>query len=229
MTIILLALLAATAGPDGRHIELGDQCFSLGQQAPGGDIREFGSERQTVRVRRRGGLEVLEVVNVQKVGAPGAEKELVSTYTMRRADLRPISYVSKLDGVANVNVRYNHREITGFRLEGGASVPIRQPIIRPVWDATAWGLLIASLPLAADATFTLPGYHYKRGLVQLNIKVVGQEDAATEAGRKPAWIVEVSSDPAQKAHYLVARSDRRQLGYRAGGMRQSRRLCVNRP
>jgi hypothetical protein len=211
--IVALLLTAAAAAPvtmpDGRRLTPGDRCFVLTL-----DGKEEGLTRETIRRVRAGGRPAWDVVIHQSL--PGRKFDMRDHFVLNEADLSPIAFDNRRDGIDHVRLTYRGGRVTGSRLDKGATVPIDVVLPGPVVEGNLWGTTFGALPLRAGKTFTLPFYHYDKGIGRFIVTVTGIETIPTPAaGPVEAWTVDVDTGGKTRPTYLISRRGA-ELGYRAG-------------
>lgn len=210
--ILALALAAGLAAPNGRLIADEAVCYTIAMTR-GGVTQPVGVTRQTIAHARQDGREVL-LVSIHQRAAGGAF-DMEDRFVLDAATLRPIRFDNYRKGQLHVALRYGATRIEGEIHEPQGVRAVSEPVSGPVWDGNLFGVLFASLPLEAGATFTVPTYQYDRGFGVFTLSVKGLETVATPDGPVEAWVVDAGSSAERRADYLIARAPRRELGYRA--------------
>lgn len=207
LTPFLLYLAApVSAVPDGLQLQESETCYTI----TNGD-KPLGVTWQQVIQSQSSEIPTWVVVVHQRLN-DGAF-DLRDEFTLRQSDLAPLYLVSRKAGKEHVRVDYQGEMIRTLRPD---AAPVELPKPEQVWDGNLWGLTFAALPLAEGAHFTLPYYHYDKGMGQFTLDVVGTEQVEGRA----AWIVLADSGNGRKVRYAVAQDDRTELGYSAGPFAQ---------
>lgn len=213
MVLLLLSVLAATpivAVPRGDRLKPVDQCFALTRTTPQGEVT-IGATRQVVRAATRDGKPVWDVVIHQRISA--MKFDMRDHFVVARRDLRPILLENSRDGVLHVRLTYSGDRVKGMRRDKGRDVAIDLNVGR-VWEGNLWGLTFAALPLAQGTRFTLPTYHYDKGLTPFDVRVTGSETVATPAGPAAAWTIDVTTSRGMVVTCLIGK-DGVELGTRS--------------
>jgi len=224
---MILGMMAAAAvtiapqgAPQGSRLVPGDQCFAITRHdaASGGDV-VIGATHQVIRRVRIGGRAAFDIVVNQSV--PVAKFAMRDHFVLARADLTPIAFDSRRNGVDHVSLSYAPGRVTGRRVEKGATVPIDVAVPTPVWEGNLWGVTFGALPLGAGRSFVLPFYQYDSGIGHFDLTVTGSERVSTPTGAVDAWTVAIVKDGKPSGTALIAKLDGRELGLRSprGGTR----------
>ncbi len=220
----MMAAAAVTMAPQGSRLVPGDQCFAITRHdAASGDDVVIGATHQVIRRVRIGGRAAFDIVVNQSV--PAAKFAMRDHFVLARADLTPIAFDSRRNGVDHVSLSYAPGRVTGRvtgrRVEKGATVPIDVAVPTPVWEGNLWGVTFGALPLAAGRSFVLPFYQYDSGIGRFDLAVTGSERVATPTGAVDAWTVAIVKDGRPSSTVLIAKLDGRELGLRSprGGTR----------
>ena len=211
----MLELLAAlTQAPvlDGSLIRDDRSCYTISMTREGVST-PVGVTWQTIERLDADGSPVLRVVVHQRVN--GGAFDMRDVFTLEAATLRPVRLENDRQGRRHVTLDYTADRVVGTRVEDGASQPVDVALPEPVWEGNLFGVTFAALPLAPGATFTIPFYQYDKGLGAFAVQVTGEEVAATPDGPVDAWTLSVSTGPGPALTYLIAKADRRELGYRS--------------
>ncbi|CAN5345214.1 hypothetical protein BH09PSE1_BH09PSE1_26100 [soil metagenome] len=212
--LAMLALQTPTAIPDGSRLPDSRSCYTL-NITRGTESRPIGIVWQTVTRDVEDGKPVLRVVVHQSVN--GGAFDMRDIFTLDAATLRPLRLENTRKGVTHISATYGPDRITGERHEAdGSTAPIDVALTGPVWDGNLFGLTFAALPLAADASFSLPYWQYDKGFGDFTVRVVGSETVETPAGPVEAWVLDAGPSPESRLTYLIGKTDHRELGYRAG-------------
>ncbi|HEY8593196.1 MAG TPA: hypothetical protein VIL42_10090 [Sphingomicrobium sp.] len=221
MLITLLAATQVAALPpiNGRAIRPGEACYTMRREGKDGAV-PFGTTHQRIRILPgpRGGL--IEVATRQTGSGARGSFDMRDVYVMRRADLRPVSYLNKVKGETKIELTYGDKQVTGRREVDGKMVDIAQPLDHRVWEGTLIGPMLAALPLRKGVTFSVPVFKYNQGLGTSTFKVVGEKAVQTPSGPEPAWVIEIPVDDKRSVSYFVSKRSRQELGYDAGFMSQ---------
>ena len=224
MILGMMAAAAVTMGPQGSpqgaRVVPGDQCFAITRpDAASGDDVVIGATHQVIRRVRIDSRAAFDIVVNQSV--PAAKFAMRDHFVLARADLTPIAFDSRRNGVDHVSLSYAPGRVTGRRIEKGATVPIDVAVPTPVWEGNLWGVTFGALPLAAGRSFALPFYQYDSGIGRFDLAVTGSERVATPTGAVDAWTVAIVKDGKPGGTALIAKRDGRELGLRSprGGTR----------
>jgi len=211
----MLELLAAlTQAPllDGGLIHDDRACYTISMTREGVST-PVGVTWQTVEHSQADGRPALRVVVHQSVN--GGAFDMRDAFTLDAATLRPIRLENDRKGQRHVTLDYTADRVVGTRVEDGASQPVDVALTAPVWEGNLFGVTFAALPLAPGAVFSVPFYQYDKGLGAFAVQVTGDETVATRDGPVEAWTLDVSPGAGPALTYLIAKADRRELGYRS--------------
>jgi hypothetical protein len=220
---MILALLTAlliqdpVAAPDAARLPVGGECHTL-IMGQGEQARPVGVTWQSVERVVHAGQPALKIVVHQYLG--GGRFDMRDEFVVDAATLRPLTLENRRSGQVHVAVRYEPGRIVGEKIEDGVAVPIDVPLAGPVWEGNLYGLTFAALPLAEGASFTLPYWQYDKGFGDFTVSVTGSETVDTPGGPVEAWVLDAGPDRDTRLTYLIAKSDHRELGYRAPQGRQ---------
>jgi hypothetical protein len=210
---MILGMMAAAAvtmapqgAPQGARVVPGDQCFAITRPdaASGGDV-VIGATHQVIRRVRIDGRAAFDIVVNQSV--PAAQFAMRDHFVLTRADLTPIAFDSRRNGVDHVSLSYAPGRVTGRRIEKGATVPVDVAVPTPVWEGNLWGVTFGALPLAAGRSFVLPFYQYDSGIGHFDLTVTGGERVSTPTGAIDAWTVAIVKDGKPGGTALIAKRD----------------------
>lgn len=210
--IELLAALAQEPSMDGTLIRDDRACYTISMVREGA-ATPIGVTWQTIEHVEVDGQPRLRVIVHQRVN--GGAFDMRDTFLLDAATLRPIRLENDRKGERHVTLDYAPDRVTGSRVDAGAPQPIEVALPGPVWEGNLFGVAFAALPLTAGATFTIPYFQYDKGLGEFSVKVTGQETVETPQGAIDAWVLEASPGAGAPITYLIAKSDRRELGYRS--------------
>lgn len=205
--------LALPSLPDGGRLQPVEQCFRMTR---GG--KAMGTTYQRVKMSVADGQPIWDVVVHQRLDDKSFDMR--DHFVLRRDDLLPVAFDSRLFGTPHIALRYAGGRVTGTRTEKGETKPIDIALPGPVWEGNLWGVLFGTLPLAAGARHTLPFYQYDQGIGSFELEVKGSETVATPQGPVEAWTVEAGIKPQQRVIYLISKSDGAELGIRMGDFLQ---------
>lgn len=206
------SLPAAAPGLDGSLIRDDRACYTINMTRDGAFV-PVGLTWQTIEHVDVEGHPRLRVVIHQRVN--GGAFDMRDTFTLDADTLRPVRLENDRKGQRHVTLDYTDDRVVGTRIEEGASQPVDVALPGPVWEGNLFGVTFAALPLADGATFSVPFYQYDKGLGAFSVRVAGQETVETPDGPAPAWVLEASPGAGAPITYLIAKSDRRELGYRS--------------
>ncbi len=214
MPALLLLAAAMPSVPDGRLLRPGATCYVISATKAGVD-RPIGNTFQRVRRVKIAGVDALEIVVHQRMTAMAFDMR--DALVVRRSDLRPIRLDTSRNGVAHVHLDYAKDRVTGWKRDDkGTEVPIDVTLDAPVWDGNLYGLTFAALPLKAGGAYSVPFYHYDRGLGVFTVTVKDRKAVATPNGPVDAWVIDAGADPKRRSDYYIAAAPRGEIGYRAG-------------
>jgi len=216
--MLALLLLALGGTPNGALISASETCYSISRTRDG-ETRLIGATWQSIERDQLDGVDVLRVVVHQR--GTGGRFDMRDSFVLRASDLRPIAFENTRNGALHVSLRYEEGRVVGRRMEDAAEQPVDIALPTPVWEGNLYGVTFAGLPLEADATFQLPFYQYDKGLGAFDLRVVGSEVVPTNEGPVDAWLVQARVGSDIQITYLVAKADRRELGYRGASFTQS--------
>lgn len=209
--IELLATLIEAPRLDGALIRDDRACYTISRTLDGTST-PVGVTWQTIEHVQLNGQAVLRVVVHQSVN--GGAFDMRDTFTLAADTLRPIRLENDRKGQRHVTLDYAPDRVVGNRIEGGAPQPVDVALPEAVWDGNLFGVTFAALPLATGTTFRIPFYQYDKGVGAFEIRVTGEEVLTTPEGPVEAWTLEVSPGAGQTLTYLIAKTGRRELGYR---------------
>lgn len=216
--MLAMFLLALAGAPDAALIPDGEACYSI-NRTQNGETRLIGATWQSVKRERLDGVDVLRVVVHQR--GVGGRFDMRDNFVLRASDLQPLSFENTRAGALHVALTYEDGRVHGRRVDEGVEKPVDVALPTPVWEGNLYGVTFAGLPLAEGATFTLPFYQYDKGVGAFELKVVGSEIVPTADGPADAWLVDVNVGADVQITYLIAKDDRRELGYRGAGFTQT--------
>ena len=219
---ILPALLiwsAATATPgenpslvDGALLPIGDACYTI-------PAAEHGKPAGNIlrRIDRLGDRRLMITIASRFNGGP----LLTSRIEVAFPSLRPIRTIEQTDGTTVLSVRYREGKARGIVTgRDGRRQASEVPLTGPTWDDETIEFVLAALPLAENAHFELPIFHFGRGPGVIRVDV--RRSIAVEGfGRDPiaAWEIEASTRSDMTITFLVAKGDRRLLSVDVSGVR----------
>ena len=211
--ILALAAALTLAAPDGRRLHEDRACYTLYRQQ--GDQRTpMGVTAQSLVRETRAGRPVWRIVIHQRVG--DGRFDMRDEFVLDGETLRPLTLVNTRKGETHVTLAYTPARITGeMRDAAGAAKLIDVSLKGPVWEGNLYGPTFAALPLVAGASFEVPTYQYDKGLGAFTVRVTGSKTVATLGGPVEAWVLDAGPNPEQRLEYLIAKADRRELGYRS--------------
>ncbi|WP_157696602.1 hypothetical protein [Porphyrobacter sp. CACIAM 03H1] len=229
---MLLTFLAAATGTaveqsdmQGARLEAGEICYSI---LAGG--KPVGTTRQIITPREENGFPVWDIVVHQRAG--GGAFDMRDHFVLVRDTMLPLRMESARGrerserGWHRVNITYSDNRIKGTKETAAGVTPFDVPLSDPVWDGNLWGAAFAALPLAEGGRYEIPFWQYDKGFGSFTVRVVGTEDVETPDGTLSAWIVEAGDQPEALLRYQIARSPRKELGYRsARGAQQIDKGC----
>lgn len=205
-------LLAQDPAPDATLIRDDRACYTINMVRDGAET-PIGITWQTIEHVDAEGRPGLRVVVHQSVN--GGAFDMRDTFLLDAETLRPIRLENDRKGERHVTLDYAADRVTGSRIEDGAAQSVDVALPGPVWEGNLFGVTFAALPLAAGAEFTVPYFQYDKGLGAFSIRVTGEETVETPQGPLDAWVVEASPGGTPPITYLIAKADRRELGYRS--------------
>ena len=211
----MIELLTALAGEpilDGALIRDDRACYTISMSRDGAST-PIGVTWQTIDHIDVEGRPRLRVVVHQSVN--GGAFDMRDAFLLDPETLRPVRLENDRQGQRHVTLDYTADRVVGTRIEDGTSRPVDVALPHPVWEGNLFGVTFAALPLAAGAAFSLPFYQYDKGLGAFLVRVTGDETVETPDGPVDAWALEVSTGDGPPAVYLIAKADRRELGYRS--------------
>ncbi|MFT3805346.1 hypothetical protein [Arenimonas sp.] len=215
--ILLLALAAPSALPEGGRIAEQDACFTI-STIRDGKSTDVGQVRQTVRRVRTDGKDELHVLIHQQ--APGGF-DMRDSFVLDGKTLRPIHFENRRRGETHVVLDYSDGVVAGRRVEkDGRTTVVHVPLPQPVWEGNLFGVMFAALPLEPKGEYRVPFYQYDKGLGEFRVRVKGSESVSTPDGPVDAWVLDAGTDELRRVEYLIARDDPRELGYRTEGFAQ---------
>jgi len=218
MLLIPLLLALSPSQPAGDRLVDQDACFTI-TTTRDGKSTEFGHVRQTVRRTHIDGKEVLQVL-VHQQGQGGFDMR--DSFVLDAATLRPLHFGNFRAGVRHVVLDYSASRVTGSKFgKDGKRGDVDVALAAPVWEGNLFGVMFAALPLAAGGEYRVPYYQYDKGLGEFTVRVTGAEIVRTPDGPVDAWVLDAGADDKQRVEYLIEKSPRRELGYRAPGFAQS--------
>ena len=219
MLVSLVLATAAVVSPDGSRLHPDEACYAIyGPAAAGNPV--IGATRQSIKRGQSNGRPVWNIVVHQRL--TNRPFDLRDAFVLDAKTLRPISLSTQRDGKPHAELAYAADRVTGFKVDkAGKRTTINQSLTNPIWEGDLYGPTFAALPLSAGAQFSLPYFQYDRGLGAFTVKVKGSEQVETDHGKVDAWILDAGPSEAERLDYLIAKSDGRELGYRAteGGQR----------
>lgn len=210
--IELLTTLIQQPLLDGSLIHDDRACYTINMTRDGASM-PVGVTWQTIDHIQSDGRPVLRVVVHQSVN--GGAFDMRDTFTLDAATLRPIRLENDRKGHRHITLDYAADRVLGTRIEDEVSQPVDVALPNAIWDGNLFGVTFAALPLAAGARFTIPFYQYDKGLGAFSVQVTGEEVVATPEGSVEAWRLDVSPGAGSTLTYLIAKADRRELGYRS--------------
>ena len=208
----LLVALTQTPLLDGGLIHDNRACYTISMTRDGVST-PVGVTWQTVEHVPADGRPALRVVVHQSVNRGAFDMR--DTFILDAATLRPIRLENDRKGQRHVTLDYTADRVVGSRVEDGASQPVDLALTTPVWEGNLFGVTFAALPLAPGAMFSVPFYQYDKGIGAFAVQVTGEEVVDTPDGSVEAWTLDVSTGAGPALTYLIAKSDRRELGYRS--------------
>ena len=217
MIAFLAALVQATTpvqAPllNGALIHDDRACYTISSTREGAST-PVGLTWQTIEHIDFGDRPALRVVVHQSVN--GGAFDMKDTFTLDAAALKPIRLENDRKGERHVTLDYASDRVVGTRIEDGVSRPVDVALPNTVHEGNLFGVTFAALPLADGATFSIPLYQYDKGLSAFEVRVTGYEVVATSQGPVEAWTLDVLTGPGLATVYLIAKADRRELGYRS--------------
>jgi hypothetical protein len=222
----LLLALAAPQGPvpsqtdpvpfvDGTKIKAGTVCYALTR-----NDAELGVMLQVIEPVEVDGVPAWDIVNHQRLS--GGVFDLRDHFVVRRDDLTPIRFASidaaksRVSGKPHeVHLTYRSNGVIGYRLAGGETTGLQEDFPGKIWEGNLWGVTFGALPLAEDASFSLPIYHYDKGIGAFTLKVTGSDTVETPDGPVDVWLVDAGTSPDRRTVYLISKEDGSEVGTRA--------------
>ncbi|HEX8471419.1 MAG TPA: hypothetical protein VF633_09920 [Brevundimonas sp.] len=196
---------------DGSLIRDDQSCYTITMTRDGAST-PVGVTLQTIDRVQLQGRPALRIVVHQSVNSGAFDMR--DTFTLDAATLAPIRLENDRKGQRHVTLDYAADRVIGSRLEDGVSKPVDVALPGTVWEGNLFGVTFAALPLAAGATFSIPFYQYDKGVGAFAVRVAGEEVVTTPQGPVDAWTLDVSTGAGPGMTYLIAKADRRELGYR---------------
>ena len=210
--IELLALAGGDPMPDGGQVRDDRACYTISMTRDGTSM-PMGVTWQTIEHGDLAGQPVIRIVVHQSIR--GGAFQMRDAFTLDAATLQPIRLENTRNGQPHVTLDYGPDRVVGQRVEADGVHPIDLALPGPVWDGNLYGVTFAALPLAANASFSVPFFQYDKGLGSFAVQVTGEEVVETPEGPVDSWVLNVSSGEGDPLSYLIAKADHRELGYRS--------------
>ncbi|MBW0144359.1 hypothetical protein [Sphingomicrobium clamense] len=203
--MISLALAATLPGIlNGTLWEAGEQCFAIERQG-----ERIGTVMQRIEPVSYQGRDYWNVTIRQSL--PARNFEMVDVAVLDARTLRPWHFRNYRNGELHVDLAYK-----GSRIErtvyGETQAVDEIATDEPLLDANIWGPLMRAMPLERGAGYTLPAYHYDRGITRFEVAVIGEDEVDTLDGPRAAWQVAMKLGDGNPVTYLVAKDDGTELG-----------------
>jgi hypothetical protein len=209
--------VAASAGPDGSVLALGDSCYTI-TATKNGLEQPIGFVFQSIRREQTNGIDTLAVVVHQHLS--NGKFDMRDSFLLRRADLRPIRLDTDRNGAPHVHLDYTANHVTGWKVVNGSRQPIDVSFDGPVWEGNLWGVTFAAFPLKEGGEYTLPIYQYDNGKGSFFVTVKGAKKVDISSASVDAWVLEAGPKADERVEYLVGKNPPTELGSSRGPMSQ---------
>ena len=207
------SMASALPPVDAALLTLGDRCYTVAM-ADGGGKPAGNVLRRVERLDRK---RLMITIASRFNGGP----LLTSRIEVALPSLRPIRTIDLSDGRPDLSVRYGANAAKGVVTgDDGTTQAAKTPLPGPVWDEETIEFVVATLPLAEDAYFEIPIFHFGRSPAVRRVEVL-RSISVEHPGRGPvdAWEVASSTASDMTVTFQIAKVDRELLGITAGGVR----------
>lgn len=220
LLLMIPALQAAAAAPEGNRIRAGSQCFELTEEG-----KPVGVSLQKIEPGSAAGRSAWIVTMHRR--RVGSVSDQIDTLALDRSSLLPIELDQQVGTPGKsadwqtLKLHYTATQVTGTRENAQGKTEIAVAFkAGPVWDAHVSGLLIAALPLHQMAQLSLPVWSYEQGFANFSLMVTGSVPVRSPQGSADAWSVRMNDDHGHGATYLVGKNPVLPLGFSGSTLEQ---------
>lgn len=212
MIAALMMAVTVVAIPDASLIHDDDACYTISMTRDG-VTKAVGMTRQVIRHTKFKGREALDIKVHQKMGA---SFDMEDHFIVDGSTLLPIWFENRRNGAVHVTLDYGEDRIKGEKIDAnGQRIPIEVKTTDALWEGNLFGVTFAASPLGSGMQFEIPFYQYDKGVGAFTLAVKGEEVVQTPGGPVEAWVLDAGADEKYRAEYLIAKTTRRELGYRS--------------